>query len=99
MAENKNNNEEKLPIVFTTVHGNGDFKFKKPIENVKYMKFKILEWHKHIPNGEMGERGEDGWGEGSPTRALQEVGLYVDGLYSQCYRHVDVTKQTNTKNK
>ena len=48
MAENKNNNKEKLPIVFTTVHGNGDFKFKKPIENVKYIKFKILEWHKHI---------------------------------------------------
>ena len=38
MAENKNNNKEELPIVFTTVHGNGDFKFKKPIENVKYIK-------------------------------------------------------------
>ena len=40
--------EEVQPIVtFTTVHGNGDFHFVKPV-TAKFVKFKILEWHEHI---------------------------------------------------
>ena len=40
--------KEVQPIVtFTTVHGNGDFHFVKPV-TAKFVKFKILEWHAHI---------------------------------------------------
>ena len=46
-ATNVGENDTKKTIVFTTVNGNGDFQFKRTI-HAQYIKFKILEWHKHI---------------------------------------------------